>query len=694
MELIDRILPILPPRISQHSNYVRSGAFYPDAFYNCQGQYDVAEDAHWPPFLAKGAEIVRNRRARGIDTSKFEAFLVGIMSHQVSDVSWHSLGLFEGLLRAMADIEFDGDYDAAHSVLDVGGDMILLGHYVDTTEKSTAWEYDIEDITELLIANGYPGIFPSSIHFCMARGQAAYTAELRVAPVAFKRYARRSPFIFDNLESYETGGLTDMHEQIQECLPSLFTWMNSTQVSDESINPWDLCQVFSGCKQPHVCSENEDFRKRSISWQDTLHSAGHYVSDVEEIIKDSLPEINKKIRPKLLESESDQVGHIITSPNLQFSEGFIEGQTTNNKAMRTLFGYATSFWGSRVVVSAIEEGTVYLLDENFNYVGRINDTKTDLKPLGGWASRFGAQVKIWDSYLAVSSPGDSRIDVYDDDLNWVGGIKWTGITTTYGAKGFKMVGEQLVVDEDDKTLYVGAPHSDYHGGKHEDWIDQAGCVYALPQYVLESLINKPRYITLGIDDFLLHHGTQKYDRVGASLAVTPRFILVGVPGRSEVHGFDFATNKQILTLKGKDKPEKSGYGAYAITGNRDHLVIGSPIRGSNEEGGILIYKNNQARSIKIDEEFGWFGEHGIIVKNDLYVVSSHAESGNGKLWKIDLTTGELTSKQPGASTFNSRLGTDMTSNGTHLIIGMPYYHSRLEGVEVHGGVLLVELKTL
>ena len=35
------------------------------------------------------------------DTEKLVAFLFGVTSHMVADVSWHSLGIEQGFLRAM-----------------------------------------------------------------------------------------------------------------------------------------------------------------------------------------------------------------------------------------------------------------------------------------------------------------------------------------------------------------------------------------------------------------------------------------------------------------------------------------------------------------------------------------------------------------------------------------------------------------
>lgn len=46
------------------------------------------------------------------------------MSHQVADVTWHSLGIKQGFLTTMGDVNFFGSFPAAHPVGDIGGDMV------------------------------------------------------------------------------------------------------------------------------------------------------------------------------------------------------------------------------------------------------------------------------------------------------------------------------------------------------------------------------------------------------------------------------------------------------------------------------------------------------------------------------------------------------------------------------------------
>ncbi|KAJ1204292.1 hypothetical protein NDU88_008073, partial [Pleurodeles waltl] len=110
--------------ILKHQDAYQAGSVYPDAFYPSickEGRYhDVSEDTHWAPFLNTSVNYIRSNYPQpwGEDTEKLVAFLFGIASHMVADVSWHSLGIEQGFLRTMGSIDFHGSYADAHSVGD------------------------------------------------------------------------------------------------------------------------------------------------------------------------------------------------------------------------------------------------------------------------------------------------------------------------------------------------------------------------------------------------------------------------------------------------------------------------------------------------------------------------------------------------------------------------------------------------
>ncbi|XP_025890667.1 phosphatidylinositol-glycan-specific phospholipase D, partial [Nothoprocta perdicaria] len=92
-----------------HQDAFQAGSIYPDAFYPsiCKNgiYHGVSEDTHWSPFLNASIQYIRRNYPQPWEeaTEKLVAFLFGIASHMVADVSWHSLGIEQGFLEAMGE---------------------------------------------------------------------------------------------------------------------------------------------------------------------------------------------------------------------------------------------------------------------------------------------------------------------------------------------------------------------------------------------------------------------------------------------------------------------------------------------------------------------------------------------------------------------------------------------------------------
>lgn len=663
LALVDRILPTLPKRLADKEDYIRAGAFYPDAFYDCMSKSNAAEEAHWPPFLAKGVQLVKERRQRGMNTDSLEAFLLGIMTHQIADISWHSLGINQGLLRAMVDSEFNGDYDSAHSILDIGGDMIFLSRLLpqEVQEVTRSWKYNNNDIKTILQMVGYSTISNNEIKYCMGRGRAALTAEKKVSSIGYKRFARRSPMMFNELETYFAGGLTDITDQLEECIPRFNAWVNG----DLNLkSPWDLCQVFK-VKKPN--EQNVNFEKRYMG-----ASTLEVLKDISQGCKKKV----QKVKPKQLENS-----YIIPAPAL-----IPDSHDSVGTLHRPDFSRKIVFWNGNLAVSAPGEGFVYIYDEHLELSFKIKSPEP-LKHKGKFATGFGDEMAIWQGYLVISSPGLSQLDFYDASGEWNGGIKWEGSVKEYGARGPKLIGSTLAVDEDFGEMYVGAPSFD------SDLADQVGAVFLLPKHILLSVVKTKDYKTLPISCYLIHQGVEPYEQVGKKIAMSPRVALVGSPGQSKVHGLDYSTHKKILFLKDpsfqNDKP--AGYGGNLLLGNKDYIVVGAPAKsrlppkdgycstsGNDESsitqrGLISIYKNNKVHHIWGDGEFTWLGTNGVLIGNTAYISSPYAYESNGMIWKLDLRNQELEEVGSPINSFSSGLGASIATNGSLVVFGMPYY---------------------
>ncbi|OWB76106.1 hypothetical protein B5S32_g255 [[Candida] boidinii] len=252
----------LPDDIKSFYSSYLAGAFHPDAFYNCLDSDKAGEEAHWPPFLQTAVYIYRKKLQKPFLTPtdkrqalQLKAFIYGIFTHQIADVSWHSLHSFQGLLDELAIVDFEGDVQSAHTFLDTGGDFILLYKLFANTNESDKiellkhlkqhWVYPKLDVVSIYNEMGYPIILPE-LDFCMKRGYAALTGELSTSTFKFegfiKYFYEKSPHLHHVIDRYFYGGLNDIDHDIQLCLTNLNELFDTTK--ELPSNPWDVCPIF------------------------------------------------------------------------------------------------------------------------------------------------------------------------------------------------------------------------------------------------------------------------------------------------------------------------------------------------------------------------------------------------------------------------------------------------------------------
>ncbi|XP_014441988.1 LOW QUALITY PROTEIN: phosphatidylinositol-glycan-specific phospholipase D [Tupaia chinensis] len=200
----------------EHQDAYQAGTVFPDAFYPsiCKGGkfHEVSESTHWTPFLNASIHYIREKYPLPWekDTEKLVAFLFGVTSHMVADVSWHSLGVEQRFLRTMGAIDFHGSYSEAHSAGDFGGDVLsqfefnfnyLARHwYIPTQDLLGIYEtlYGREVITAAEIADC------SHLQFLEMFGEVLAVSKL------YPTYSSKSPFLVEQFQEYFLGGLDDM----------------------------------------------------------------------------------------------------------------------------------------------------------------------------------------------------------------------------------------------------------------------------------------------------------------------------------------------------------------------------------------------------------------------------------------------------------------------------------------------------
>lgn len=251
-----------PSNLKNYWPQYLAGSFHPDAFYNCFHS-EAAEAAHWPPFIDEAIKYLQDLlpyndhgQEYRHEYQQLEAFIYGIITHQVADISWHSLRGDQGLLKMIANVEFDGDIEKAHNYLDTAGDFIILHQQFSNLSGesrnklikflSTPWEYPSEHILNIYSRLGY-NITPAELKFCMHRGYTALQSE--ISAVLSERTSKsrlsfiESPLTVSVLEGYYYGGIEQIIAVLEPCMFELKNWISNRDNNDD---PWNFCRpVFS-----------------------------------------------------------------------------------------------------------------------------------------------------------------------------------------------------------------------------------------------------------------------------------------------------------------------------------------------------------------------------------------------------------------------------------------------------------------
>lgn len=238
-----------PPEIQPHEYipFLVTGSFAPDAFYTC-GNAGLSEDIHWPDFLRIAVSFYRNiSESSSIDKGealKLKAFLYGVFTHQVSDSTWHSIGMQEGLLHVISQLEFDGDTEAAHRYIDVAGDFIMLGDLIGHDHKdgedilsffTDNWDYpDLNILIEIFKVMGYENMNYYNVFYCLERGKLALRSEVSLYKEFELLDSLKSPWLSENWRRYHEGGVEDWVYSVVECVNHLKNWFDNG-VDDDNL---------------------------------------------------------------------------------------------------------------------------------------------------------------------------------------------------------------------------------------------------------------------------------------------------------------------------------------------------------------------------------------------------------------------------------------------------------------------------
>nr|XP_014353713.1 PREDICTED: phosphatidylinositol-glycan-specific phospholipase D isoform X2 [Latimeria chalumnae] len=203
--------------LQKHQDAYHGGSPYPDAFYPeiCRrGMFhQVSEDTHWVPFLKTTVNYIREHYSRPWDeaTEKLVVFMFGFVSHIVADVTWHSLGIYQGFLATMGAIDFHGSYSDAHSTGDIGGDVLSEYEFSSDNYDELTWYVPVKDLVKIYEEfYGRRVLDEATIIDCTSLLFLERYGEMLALSKLFPHYAKKSPFLVERFQEYFLGGVDDM----------------------------------------------------------------------------------------------------------------------------------------------------------------------------------------------------------------------------------------------------------------------------------------------------------------------------------------------------------------------------------------------------------------------------------------------------------------------------------------------------
>ncbi|XP_041357023.1 phosphatidylinositol-glycan-specific phospholipase D-like [Gigantopelta aegis] len=202
----------------KHQDAFQAGSSYPDSYYDsicAKGIYhSVSEDTHWSPYINATINHIQKYYPLPWDkaTEKLVVFMLGVVSHQVADILWHNLGIQQGFLQTMANINFHGAFAKAHTVGDFGGDVLnLFNLNMSFVGEISEWYIPVDDLYKIYLEMyGSEKIPVSIIKECTTIMFLERLGEMVALSKLSSFISDLSPFLLDQLDDFFVGGVDDM----------------------------------------------------------------------------------------------------------------------------------------------------------------------------------------------------------------------------------------------------------------------------------------------------------------------------------------------------------------------------------------------------------------------------------------------------------------------------------------------------
>ena len=210
------------------------GADYPDSGYIEGNHY--GEDSHWDPFIYTFADYIKEKYPDpAIQNPKLVAFLFGCAAHRVSDEIMHWT-----FYPIVAEKDFNGDVNKAHSYADTGIDLLLNVDKNQWFTEPKVWWVPVSDLVGVYHRMGKDEYTAKEIIWGNSVLALANYSERLIAAPAYPYLKWKMPWTTANYADWPVGGLTMDEQKIAEYQTTLWRYLHKPSLrfmADVKITP-------------------------------------------------------------------------------------------------------------------------------------------------------------------------------------------------------------------------------------------------------------------------------------------------------------------------------------------------------------------------------------------------------------------------------------------------------------------------
>ncbi|KAI8647357.1 hypothetical protein BD408DRAFT_408429 [Parasitella parasitica] len=327
------------------ASYTQAGSFFPDWGYQCLGNNQQSEDAHWPAFIKTAVNYIRET----YPASQFHSdthvkglisFVFAVMSHGMADVKWHSLsGLQDYFVVAMAKSDFHGNTEESHIAADTGAEFTLR-HSNKLSYLNETWKVPVNDIIEiykrLYNPTGQRIPLASHIQYCMTAAFAASKIDVEFGQLMFGYYGSKSPFLTEELYDYYQGGIEDLAGSVSDCYPEL---VNAFEHGAHHSHPDTLCASYFFNTAKTACLHHgiqSPFHARGKPYTHEIHQDYDAITGVLTLTVNKTKQIHDTNQDDLLPLVTTTVSHTLKHATIQrpfFGHPNLDKEKTNPRPL-------------------------------------------------------------------------------------------------------------------------------------------------------------------------------------------------------------------------------------------------------------------------------------------------------------------------------------------------------------------------